>query len=141
MLNNEKYPNLILDPEEEKALKLAISELLKLEWYGENLIKKLSKTLIDYERNIWGEKNIEHLQDFLNINSFTTNTIVYVNLIWIVSIAKQYTSKSRSLSNLIKFAIITWIEATETFEHNQDSKFSTYANLLIRQKLIALICE
>ncbi len=69
------------------------------------------------------------------------NVLITANLRLVCSIAKRYTDKGLSLSDLVQEGCIGLMRAVFRFDHNTGRRFSTYASWWIRQAITRAIPE
>jgi RNA polymerase primary sigma factor len=69
------------------------------------------------------------------------NILITANLRLVCSIAKRYTDKGLSLSDLVQEGCIGLMRAVFRFDHNTGRRFSTYASWWIRQAITRAIPE
>lgn len=69
------------------------------------------------------------------------NQMIESNLRLVVSVAKRYSNRGLSLSDLVQEGNLGLMRAVEKFEHDRGFKFSTYATWWIRQAITRAIAE
>ncbi len=111
-------------------------ELLALDDSVRMWLREIGRTpLLDMEREIHLAKEIE--QGCQRAKDELTKA----NLRLVVSIAKRYTGRGMSFSDLIQEGNIGLIRAVEKFDFRKGYKFSTYATWWIRQAITRAIAD
>ncbi len=88
-------------------------------------LRKVLKVLAEGEREVHEAKKV----------------LIEANLRFVISIAKRYTGKGLSFSDLIQEGNIGLMRAVDKFEYRRGYKFSTYAMWWIRQAMTRALVE
>jgi RNA polymerase primary sigma factor len=131
----------LLKPDEEITLSRQIR--LGLEWEAgrEELRMRLEREPTQEE---WaGQMGVDAdtLQDMLQKASDAKTSMVNANLRLAVSIAKRYSHRGLTLSDLVQEGTFGLMKATERFDPDKGFKFSTYATWWIKQSIMRAIAD
>ncbi|MDD5703913.1 MAG: sigma-70 family RNA polymerase sigma factor, partial [Dehalococcoidales bacterium] len=92
--------------------------------------------LVCLDGNIQNRFNLIHIAGQMARDTFITS-----NLKLVISIAKRFTGRGLSLSDLIQEGNIGLIRTMKKFDHRKNFKFSTYATWWIRQAISWAIAD
>jgi RNA polymerase sigma factor (sigma-70 family) len=83
----------------------------------------------------------EHFKQIRDDAKEAGDSLIVANLRLVVSIAKKFTGRGLSLSDLIQEGNIGLIRTMKKFDHRKNFKFSTYATWWIRQSISRAIAD
>jgi len=105
-------------------------------------LREIGKTrLLTTEEEIELAKRIENRDQDPEAADEAKTILVEANLRLVVSIAKKYSGRGMSFSDLIQEGNIGLIRAVEKFDYRKGYKFSTYATWWIRQAITRAIAD
>ena len=98
-----------------------------------------------FEKGRWAQKKlakmthvpeeIQLLKTYIEVGRQARDHLIRANTRLVISIAKEYTQRGVSFSDLIQEGNLGLIRAVEKFDHRRGNRFSTYATWWIRQSV------
>ncbi|NJN74643.1 MAG: sigma-70 family RNA polymerase sigma factor [Limnothrix sp. RL_2_0] len=131
----------LLKPEEEIILARQIKPLIEIEEKKEYLKGRLRREPTEGELSKSLSFSVEELKRRIKSGSRAKNKLVMANLRLVVSNAKKHTGRGLELLDLIQEGNLGLIRATEKFDPEAGTRFSTYATWWIRQAITRAIFD